>query len=226
MKKQSFWEIRNHPIICVWWSQVIFVQWQSSENSRVIKREGCFQRHHESVVELGLGFTEDIFHSLLGGCCSVTVGGDLPYRQSTMSSAFTTGKRVQWNRARALESYLCSHHSSQTNLLDDLGNNPSSLWISVSSSTKWNNSQACFWGCRRSKLEKEHKVCGTETGTQLTWISCCFVIEMIHSWKRFENLSSTWRSTEICFTRMISYGGKEVSSGHTEKRNDSSPRGP
>ena len=174
MKKQSFWEIRNHPIICVWWSQVIFVQWQSSENSRVIKREGCFQRHHESVVELGLGFTEDIFHSLLGGCCSVTVGGDLPYCQSTMSSAFTTGKRVQWNTARALESYLCSHHSSQTNLLDDLGYNPSSLWISVSSSTKWNNSQACFWGCRRSKLEKEHRVCGIETITQLTWISCCY----------------------------------------------------
>ena len=24
----------------------------------------------------------------------------------------------------------------------------------------------------------------------------------------------------------ISYGGKEVSSGHTEKRNESSPRGP
>lgn len=127
MKKQSFWEICNHPIICVWWSQVIFGQWQSSENSRVIKRERCFQGHHESVIELGLGFIEDIFQSLLGGCCSVTVGGDLLYRQSTMSPALTTGKRVQWNRARALESDLCSHHSSQTNLLDDLRNNLSSL---------------------------------------------------------------------------------------------------
>lgn len=125
------------------------------------------------MLELGLGFIEDIFHSLLGGCCSVTVGGELPYGQSTMSPALTTGKRVQWNRARALESDLCSHHSSQTNLLDDLGNNTSFLWISVSSSTKWHNSQACSWACR-SKLEKEHKACGTETITQLTWISCCY----------------------------------------------------
>ena len=85
------------------------------------------RRSSTSSYLIPLTRDEDIFQSLLGGCCSVTVGGDLPYRQSTMSPALTTGKRVQWNRAHALESDLCSHHSSQTNLLDDLRNNPSSL---------------------------------------------------------------------------------------------------
>lgn len=82
----------------LWIDDVICLQCvggaRAQETLKGHKEGGTSPRSHSDSA-LGQGFTEDLFHSLLGGyCCSNRGRGGLPHGWSSMSLVLVTRKRA------------------------------------------------------------------------------------------------------------------------------------